>query len=545
MRLWSIFIYWIISQGIALGQVNQSVQPQKVSDLQESVLVHTDKDFYYAGEKIWFKVYLQSKLPGLIDSLSRVIYVDLIKPSGSILASQKLQIIGAAAWGDIALPLSLPRGMYRLRVYTQWMRNFGENNLFEQYIPVLSDEEVPVTNNNLRDEGDKLQISSSKEIYTFRDQITLELLLLKEEAANLSIAVTDAKASPSINSTIQQIEYVTEEKDTLSKNSIRFPLEYGLTVTGTVLDSRGRPAERNMLVVEGQYKNMKVHSSNFSGRFTISNLSPEDSIRLWIRPLNKKGMDNTIIKLDSIKSPFANKIFDSIPFATKKEFFTERLKNNYQFSDSMRMLDEVVIRGKKEAEILIKKFGLRGYPIKGEDIRGKNVIEALSKKVSGARYAEFYNEALMRMEYFIHEPGSYARIPIIVDFAAWPQEALMALNPEDIDKVEVSAIPKVVFVFTKFDQYKRERNKQYYFQLPGYSKSSSFYSPDYQGKDKGRTRLDSRTTIYWNPSLQISQGQIKVSFYSGDLATNYRIVVKGITESGTPFQGESFIQIKK
>ncbi len=69
-----------------------------------------------------------------LSEISRILHVDLINTNNKIDQSIKLQLVNGLGWGDFALPDSLPKGNYRIRAYTQWMRN--EGNYFEQTIPI-------------------------------------------------------------------------------------------------------------------------------------------------------------------------------------------------------------------------------------------------------------------------------------------------------------------------------------------------------------------------------------------------------------------------
>lgn len=99
---------------------------------QEKVYLHFDKPYYMAGETMWFKGYLFDGTTHKIDSVSRVTYVDLIdETNGTIIASRVLNCDGSTH-GDIALPDSLPEGIYQIRAYTNYMRNYSEEFFFHQ-----------------------------------------------------------------------------------------------------------------------------------------------------------------------------------------------------------------------------------------------------------------------------------------------------------------------------------------------------------------------------------------------------------------------------
>ena len=104
----------------------------------EKAYLQFDKPYYAAGDTIYFKAYVTAGEVHRLSGLSGVLHVDLINTKDKIDQSIKLQLDSSIAWGDFALPDSLPGGNYRIRAYTQWMRNNGEIDFFDKVIPVGS-----------------------------------------------------------------------------------------------------------------------------------------------------------------------------------------------------------------------------------------------------------------------------------------------------------------------------------------------------------------------------------------------------------------------
>ena len=102
----------------------------------EKIYVHQDRISYNAGETIWFKVH-QSFTEGL-EFGSKVVYVDLIDGTNSIVAKSKWKLEGGMASGHITLPDSLATGKYLLTAYTKWMQNFDTDYFFTREITVFS-----------------------------------------------------------------------------------------------------------------------------------------------------------------------------------------------------------------------------------------------------------------------------------------------------------------------------------------------------------------------------------------------------------------------
>jgi TonB-dependent SusC/RagA subfamily outer membrane receptor len=104
----------------------------------EKTYLQFDKPYYAAGDTIYFKAYVTAGQQHKLSSLSSVLHVDLINTKNKIDQSIKLQLDSGIAWGDFALPDSLPEGNYRVRAYTQWMRNNGDKDFFDRVVPVGS-----------------------------------------------------------------------------------------------------------------------------------------------------------------------------------------------------------------------------------------------------------------------------------------------------------------------------------------------------------------------------------------------------------------------
>lgn len=105
---------------------------------KEKVYVQTDRDYYLPGETVWLKGYLVDGMSHAVDSVSGVLYVELIDPAGrKLLISSQLKAVGGHAPGQIILPETLAAGSYLLRAYTGWMRNFPEEYYFSKLLMVL------------------------------------------------------------------------------------------------------------------------------------------------------------------------------------------------------------------------------------------------------------------------------------------------------------------------------------------------------------------------------------------------------------------------
>jgi hypothetical protein len=104
----------------------------------EKVYLHTDRDYYYSGEDIWFKAYLIDAADNLLTNHSNNLHVDLISPKTKIIDSHIIRIENGLGNGDFSMPKDLPSGQYKLRAYTNYMRNFGDQIFFSKVISVIN-----------------------------------------------------------------------------------------------------------------------------------------------------------------------------------------------------------------------------------------------------------------------------------------------------------------------------------------------------------------------------------------------------------------------
>jgi hypothetical protein len=78
----------------------------------------------------------------------------------------------------------------------------------------------------------------------------------------------------------------------------------------------------------------------------------------------------------------------------------------------------------------------------------------------------------------------------------------------------------------------------------GYNSIRQFYSPNYGTFDKRNEEKDFRTTLYWNPNVNISPGkrQVTLTFYNNDVSDFFRVVIEGMSTDGRLTHFEQIMQ---
>ncbi len=106
--------------------------------LTEKMFTHTDKDLYLAGEIVWFKLYVVNGDDNKPIDLSKVAYVEIVDKDHRSVLQGKIALDTGAGNGSLYIPLSFNSGVYRLRAYTNWMKNFDPGYYFEKPITIVN-----------------------------------------------------------------------------------------------------------------------------------------------------------------------------------------------------------------------------------------------------------------------------------------------------------------------------------------------------------------------------------------------------------------------
>lgn len=115
---------------------------------RERVYLHTDRQWYFYGDRIWFSTYVTAGNLNAPSMISKVIYVELYSPDGDLV--QRISIENEEGRGKGSLPIEHngDPGMYKLKAYTAWSKNFGDSYGFSRNIPVHTGEDQPEITSN-------------------------------------------------------------------------------------------------------------------------------------------------------------------------------------------------------------------------------------------------------------------------------------------------------------------------------------------------------------------------------------------------------------
>ena len=526
-----------------------SEEKQTLWRLQEGIHLVTNKNYYHPDENIWFagkRLYADESMR---DSISKLVYVELINPEGKIEIRQKLNADSLNFQSYFSLK-NAEIGNYRIRAYTNWMRNYGDSCFFNQIIPIVLNNQF-VSSLPKGEIQQNLSFETNKKVYKPREEIKIKI------DGNLSkftaVSVTDTNAIKSFEAIKIKTQFLRPDMFTTMPPFTNLA-ESGVSLSGTVLDKKGKPTQANILFYFGKSSPFTVPTDEF-GSFYISGLQLYDSTKYSFQATDLKGKLLEEIKLNPESIPAVSKVeFPAIK--VKETAQTVVFEKDFDIPKDAILLGEVSIKTKKRDEqVEIKPiYGKADYVLSGKDISpalaGTNPILALQGKVPGLRVVERLGTFSVSMRGGGNSlVGSTDPLYLIDGVPVEDVTILATMSMDMIDRIEVLKTARAMFgsrgangviaLYTKNavnrgyttpseDINVKKRT------IVGFNKNKSFFSPNYI-IENNLSKPDTRTSIFWNPILTENQ----ISFFAADTPTVYRIEI--VTEKGKVV---SFVEVR-
>lgn len=566
--------YEPVKSGSLVNAAN-ALKASDINDLREHAYVMTDKPYYYQGDVMWFAGQMIYHNPARRDTLSKVLYVELIGPKKNIIRSSTCYINNGRAAGQFFLNDSLPPGNYFLRAYTNWMRNFDDRIFFVKPLRILGSNETVVgpvapaiQNDSLLD---AVELHTDKESYSKREKITLRVEVFDGDEYNRStsvfaVSVIDAKQVLNITQENILTRFQAFEDSVPFHSQNDMPIEKGISVAGDVSLQKEKDKKAKVTLIQRKQEDYAMVDTDEHGRFWVTGFQFLGTARFSMQAKNGKGKLLRQINLHQQPPPPVNFYIPPSDLDIRAE--------------SQRQLNKVdyVSMGDKDrepvAEVVQPVTHIKpDYSISRERLANERfgTLFSFIRSVPGLYvYANSSGDPIGSSVYSYRlEYGTRNQEPLLViDGVAQPIGESIAVQ---LDRINISNVDHVdlikhdldgqygmrgtggiIFVYTKEKAgqgavLERRQFETHNFQMvtiKGYDRPVVFKSPDYE-KQNADTLVDDRSLLYWNPAMTTNEkGEVSVSFYAGDLLTTYRIVLEGMTPANKPFHIEKFIEVK-
>ena len=302
------------------------------------------------------------------------------------------------------------------------------------------------------------------------------------------------------------------------------------------------------------------------GRFRFDNFEYPDSTVYWVNAYSDKGKDNVVLDLDSVVPPALTTSF--LPYLNSRVETYQGLSKYLSKSD-VRMtrengirhifLDEVIITASKNRPKTEYETVIGVKTVKEEEIERSGVIDLIT----------FLQQHFPSMN-SIEKDGSFiltnrgGPVTVILDgsycraYDIGSQDFLRTFLMQDVSQIDFIRSPYslsydplcpagILAITTKTGEGKGgaewySTNLKRIMPL-GFQPPVEFYVPRYElTADKEKQDPDLRTTIHWQPRLEVKDGKATVEFYTADGPVDYSVVIEGVGEDGSLLRMEERIK---
>lgn len=339
-RRFFLTILIVLSLGIsAFSQTSNDVLSDAISKLKTQINDHIVEKaylqfdhpypYYVAGDNIYFKAYITMGELHEPSTISGILHVELIAQNNTILQSIQLAVNKGLTWGDFSLPATLTKGNYRIRAYTDWMRNEPVPNFFEQYISIGSvknDDKISESAKQGKQPTLQFFPEGGNLVNDVQSKLAFKAIGPDGLGVNFTGVVTDnqnteiAKISPS-HLGMGEFDFLPEAGK-LYKAKVTFADGTKSSFDLPVADAKG-------ITLSVNYNTNKVSIEiNANRAFFKENLNKELNLIIFcggsVRTVKTK-LDNAIIGLDIPANTFRTGILQVTLLSDKGEPLNERL----------------------------------------------------------------------------------------------------------------------------------------------------------------------------------------------------------------------------
>lgn len=574
-------ISYLLPQDYQEGKIEIKREPiTSFQRFREKVYLHTDKPYYYPGEPMWLAAYMNHVDPILQDSMSKVLYVDLISPQREVIQSSTLVIDDGKASTDFILKNTYEAGTYYLRAYTNWSRNFEDGMFVRAFALVNITYKIdPSQRVYEKYENEELVIVSDKDVYRTREKITVSIMTTNAVGdpigSRLSVSVTDMNQVVPVSE-----KHITDSFPLSGKSDPQYeklhPVEYGLTVHGKFINGKGEREQTVLDVIQMDPYAFYLTEAGPYGQFTLSGLQGYDSVDLYFKPSKSKDKFNGKIEIQPRFVPVGEEASGLVELKYVLTEFPQRIISDYEVPQDARVLEGVEIKSTRIDEEAIQRYaesyGRSDYVLEAKHLNASygNLLYTLNGQFPGFVARETNEvDASGRPKWAIYtERAKNSSMgsppaPLIlinnVEAAGEPYSVLSSIDPSTITRIELTTrlnpmhgsrgAGGVLAIYTKTGAEIADRPIDPNFKsvkVPGFYRPRNFRSPDYESDSTDKSKGDYRSTLYWNPAITTDSetGKTSFSFFAADLETTYRVVVEGVTAENKPVRNEFYIEVK-
>lgn len=159
----------------------------------------------------------------------------------------------------------------------------------------------------------------------------------------------------------------------------------------------------------------------------------------------------------------------------------------------------------------------------------------------GGEVSFYLNEILIQTSDLPNvDVSSIAYIKVFDPPFAGAETAIAPTGGGKKPKLPLIGSSAAIAIYTKIggdlapEKSKYNTNGMGYQMLAGYAPLKEFYAPSYAEKEQALASADLRTTLFWNPWINLDKNNKKaiIRFYNNDITHSFRLILEGMDSKG-------------
>ncbi len=547
-----------------------AVYREEAIKIEEKLQLFADRSIYSVNETIQFVANYSLSGPLSSNTWSHVLYVELIAGNGTPLARGKYRISEGKSEGSLQIPSESLTGNYYLKAYTRWMRNRGPQNFSYTALKIINPYPAEVTERSENGSGSLgatrmapregiLECTTASSSYrggeevllhlkgastVLLDQLSCCLTVVPEGATDLGTGTFSTSGTPEPDSF--QLKYLPD-------------LNSDITISGTVVGPDLEPVAYATLhfALLGIEPDFFATMSDINGRFILTVPGAEgDRLEFFVTPEQEGSGLEVRIDQEFDSRPV---VFPAEPFrlSDQEREVARKIALNAQLSKVFLPAPEA--SGPPSPEPIaegqrIPFYGTRVKRLLIDDyVRLPNLEEVFLNLVPEIQFYKKRGETRIRFISDNESIGVYNPLIMIDHISVFDHEALLALSPEKIERVDLIneiylkgnvAFGGVLAIHSRKGD------------MAGIDLPLGSYFFDYQSFHRERPALmpskareervpDTRNTFFWAGDVRLDGNQPnELVFQAPDLPGKYVIHVRGVLPGGEVFSASSMFRVE-
>ncbi len=370
--------------------------------LREKAWLTTNKPYFHPGETLWLGGKMLYQNAGKSDSLSRVLYVDLVDSKFQKVQEETFRIEQGKISGGMVLDGEIPPGDYLLRAYTRWNMNFPDRDVFQLPIPILPEGSFPWA----KAETDELVFGDMAILPEFGLGDSLNYRVLDLELAFLDefenpaetefvLTVLDGTIPVEItgkNRLETELAWLDAGLPESFDSELAYRIDYGISVEGRFVPGKKRISAANEItLVKGDLEDYGTVFSDSLGKFWATGLNFQDTALVAVAALDNKLRPFGSVELLRFQRPGFRGSFPKLKYEIQA--FPVQNEPFLDTSGDYILLEEFVKEAEKGKETMADRnygYGEPTQQVGPEELERMTMAEIWGKlRFRGGKFANY------------------------------------------------------------------------------------------------------------------------------------------------------------